>query len=200
MLKKATFKLIALALIILLAANSCEQQSQYEKEVQDFRAMKNENFTKPGSSPLAKDQLENFKGLQYFEINSNYKMEAQFIPAKIQQYVRLFDSDDVKQVHVISGTLHFNIDGTPLTLLAYSSAGRAPHSLFIPFSDTHKNSYPGGRYVDGKLMNDSTCLIDFNLSYNPYCVYNELYKCALVPKKNKLKVAVPAGEKWENSH
>jgi uncharacterized protein (DUF1684 family) len=185
-----------LILLIALTFLSCNQKTQHEIEVQNFRDMKNENFTNPVSSPLPKGALKLFQGLTYFEVDPAYQIEANFVPATIHKYVRLFENEDVKQIHVIRGTIQFTINEVPCSLIAYSSAGQAQHSLFIPFTDSHKNSYPGGRYLDGKLLNDSTCLLDFNLSYNPYCVYNEKFKCALVPKSNQLKVSVSAGEFW----
>jgi uncharacterized protein (DUF1684 family) len=183
--------------LLLFTFNSCGGNSQYDKDVKDFRAMKNESFTNTTSSPLSKKELIDFKGLSYFEVDQTYKLQAKFIAAAIPKYISLFESDDVKQIHVVRGNLHFKINNTNCSLLAYSSAGQAHHSLFIPFSDTHKNSYPGGRYVDAKLINDSTCTLDFNLSYNPYCVYNEKYKCAIVPESNRLEIEIPAGERWK---
>jgi uncharacterized protein (DUF1684 family) len=190
----------ALLLITMIFYVSCANDSAYLQEVSDFRTMKDENFKNPASSPLIKNDLKNFKGLQYFDVNSSYKLKAKFVPASIPKYISLFESEDVKQVHVIRGTVYFKINNTSCSLLAYSSAGRASHSLFIPFTDTHKSTYPGGRYIDGMLLNDSICLLDFNLSYNPYCVYNEKYKCALVSKSNQLAAAIPAGEKWKVTH
>jgi uncharacterized protein (DUF1684 family) len=42
--------------------------------------------------------------------------------------------------------------------------------------------------ADGKLI------LDFNLAYNPYCAYNELYSCPIPPAENRLSVAIKAGE------
>lgn len=189
---------IKVLLIVAFFLNSCTDSSQYKTSIQQFREMKNENFINPAASPLAKDELKNFQGLSYFTIKQDFCIEAKFVPAKMSQYVSLFESDEVNQVHVVRGKLLFELNSKQCTLTAYSSAGQAHHSLFVPFVDSDKNSYPGGRYVDGKLLNDSTCLLDFNLSYNPYCVYNETYKCAVVPMGNRLSIAIPAGEKWEN--
>ena len=180
---------------------SCSsEEKDYQKEVNDFRAMKNESFSQPSSSPLSKSELKEFNGLEYFDANSIFKIKAKFVPAKMPIYVSLFESEDVKQIHVIRGTLSFILGDTICTLIGYSSTGQGKHSLFIPFSDTHKSTYPGGRYVDGHLLNDTICLVDFNLSYNPYCVYNEHYKCALTPLSNRLPVPVPSGEKWQAEH
>jgi uncharacterized protein (DUF1684 family) len=38
-------------------------------------------------------------------------------------------------------------------------------------------------------------LIDFNMAYNPYCAYNEMWSCPLTPPENRLKVPIRAGEK-----
>jgi uncharacterized protein (DUF1684 family) len=38
-------------------------------------------------------------------------------------------------------------------------------------------------------------MIDFNLAYNPFCVYNDDYSCPIPPKENYLDIAIKAGEK-----
>jgi uncharacterized protein (DUF1684 family) len=46
-----------------------------------------------------------------------------------------------------------------------------------------------------QIPDGDSVLLDFNLSYNPYCAYNEKYSCPLVPIVNDLKVEVNAGVK-----
>ena len=38
-------------------------------------------------------------------------------------------------------------------------------------------------------------LVDFNLAYNPYCAYNEMWSCPITPFENRIKVPIRAGEK-----
>ena len=67
----------------------------------------------------------------------------------------------------------------------------------MPFSDltSGNESYIGGKYIDMKVPEGNTIIIDFNTSYNPYCAYNEGYSCPIPPKENDLMVEVRAGVK-----
>jgi len=37
--------------------------------------------------------------------------------------------------------------------------------------------------------------VDFNLAYNPYCAYSEIWNCPIPPAENRLVVPIRAGEK-----
>ena len=37
--------------------------------------------------------------------------------------------------------------------------------------------------------------LDFNKSYNPFCVYNEKYSCPIPTQKNYIDFEIKAGEK-----
>jgi uncharacterized protein (DUF1684 family) len=69
--------------------------------------------------------------------------------------------------------------------------------LFLPFIDqtNGEETYGGGRYVDLRIPEGDTLIIDFNKAYNPYCAYNKKYSCPLVPAVNELKTSVTAGVK-----
>ena len=69
--------------------------------------------------------------------------------------------------------------------------------MFLPFMD-HTNgsaSYAGGRYIDLRIPEGDTLIIDFNKAYNPYCAYDEKYSCPIVPSENYLDLEVEAGVK-----
>ena len=70
-------------------------------------------------------------------------------------------------------------------------------SFFLPFVDSlaGKETYPAGRYLEPEQLDGSRFLVDFNLAYNPYCAYNEMWSCPLTPFENRVKVPVRAGEK-----
>ena len=67
--------------------------------------------------------------------------------------------------------------------------------LFLHFTDKTNGSetYGGGRFLDLRIPEGNTLVLDFNKAYNPYCAYNNGYSCPIPPKENKLKVAVRAG-------
>jgi uncharacterized protein (DUF1684 family) len=74
--------------------------------------------------------------------------------------------------------------------------------LFLPFSDqtTGVTSYGGGRYLDVRIPQGDTILLDFNRAYNPYCAYNEKYSCPRIPPENHLEVAIPVGVMKPEDH
>jgi uncharacterized protein (DUF1684 family) len=45
------------------------------------------------------------------------------------------------------------------------------------------------------MPNASETVMDFNLSYYPYCAYSHRYSCPIVPKENALDIAIRAGER-----
>ncbi|HCZ36157.1 MAG TPA: hypothetical protein DHV26_09555, partial [Cytophagales bacterium] len=58
-------------------------------------------------------------------------------------------------------------------------------------------SYGGGRYLDVKIPEGDTMILNFNLAYNPYCAYSNRYSCPRVPSNNDLPVAIKAGVRFE---
>ena len=74
--------------------------------------------------------------------------------------------------------------------------------LFLPFLDNTngEESYGGGRYVEARIPEGDTIIIDFNKAYNPYCAYNEKYSCPIVPRQNYLPIEVKAGVKAFGKH
>ena len=92
-----------------------------------------------------------------------------------------------------AGTVNFSVDGADATLLAFHQGD----ALFIPFRDatSGKDTYGAGRYVEAEALGGGRYLLDFNHAYNPYCAYNDDWRCPLPPAENWLKVAIRAGEK-----
>ena len=72
--------------------------------------------------------------------------------------------------------------------------------LFIPFTDatSGEETYESGRYIDLEIkdIKGDRVLLDFNRAYNPYCAYvTGKFNCPIPPIENRLKIAIPAGEK-----
>lgn len=187
-----------LLIAVISSFIACGGITKYEKEVLDFRALKNEQFRNASNSPLSKEQIAVFKGLTYFKPAKKFRFEAKFHKAKLPVYVNLFGEEKSQQIHQLKGKVLFEINGNRHSLNTYSSISKGKHQLFIPFRDLTNNdiTYGGGRYVDAQLVNDSVCILDFNYSYNPYCVYNEKYSCALVPIENSIQDSILAGEMY----
>ncbi|MFZ9005138.1 MAG: DUF1684 domain-containing protein, partial [Robiginitalea sp.] len=100
----------------------------------------------------------------------------------------------------VFGKLTFKFEGTTYVLEVYQSPELLSKPdyedyLFLPFTDDTNGveTYDGGRYIDLRIPEGDSILIDFNKAYNPYCAYNPSYSCPLVPPANHLPLSIPAG-------
>lgn len=160
----------------------------------------NEEFTNPETSILEVKDFKNFKGLDFFPLNSKYIVEARFIRTPDEKPFLMPTSTDRLPEYVKYGEAHFNIDGKTFVLNLFKSV--QPYDepgyedyLFLPFTDltSGDGSYGGGRYLDLRIPKGDTLIIDFNKAYNPYCAYNHRYSCPIPPKENDLSIRVEAG-------
>jgi uncharacterized protein (DUF1684 family) len=92
------------------------------------------------------------------------------------------------------GILAFEHDGKTIEIDALLEGTR----LYIPFRDATSGdeSYGTGRFVYAPLP-DASCevVVDFNESMLPGCAFTIHATCPLPPPRNRMKIAVRAGEK-----
>ena len=162
-------------------------------ELTEFRAEKDEFFRRYPQSPLAPEQRKGFIGLQYFPENESLRLEVQVEPFADQQPMVMQTSTGGVQEYERYGRFKFQVDGQEAELTIYQSE----HGYFLPFVDSlaGTETYPAGRYLDPEALPGNRFLVDFNLAYNPYCAYNEMWSCPITPAENRLKVPIRAGEK-----
>jgi len=167
-------------------------------QLDDFRKMKDEYFKQELESPLTPKQREVFTGLVYFPENLDLRLELPIEEYPAKEITQMQTSTGDIQEHIRFGRIRFLVEEQEVTLTIYKD----PHGYFLPFADSLAGveTYGAGRYLepepagqapDGKAK----VLVDFNLAYNPYCAYNELFSCPLTPFENRLKVPIRAGEK-----
>jgi uncharacterized protein (DUF1684 family) len=73
-------------------------------------------------------------------------------------------------------------------------------TFFFRDATSGKESYPLGRYVDLKRLENGRYILDFNLAYNPACAFSDFYNCPIPPKANTLKAAIRDGEMDSRYH
>ena len=167
-----------------------------------FQTELNQSFSDSLKSPLTKEDLQHFKGLDFFPLNEKFIVEAKFVRTKKEKAFAMKTTTSRTPLYVKYGELHFTIDEKEFKLNVYQNIDLSKKPgysdyLFLPFSDLTcgKESYIGGRYVDMRMQKGKTWTIDFNKAYNPYCAYNYKYSCPIVPLENDLDIEILAGVK-----
>ena len=162
-------------------------------DYQEIRARKNAFFEKHPQSPLTPVQKNNFKGLDYFVENQDLLLEVKVEKFPEQEQISIQTSTGQVQQYTRYGRFKFSVDGQDAELTIYSSA----HGFFLPFADSlaGEETYSAGRYLEPEPLAGDHFMVDFNLAYNPYCAYNEMWSCPLTPPENRLNVPIRAGEK-----
>ena len=189
--------------LIVLGACGQNQDALYTQTILQHRGKITYNFLDKSVTPLTPQQLQNFKGLPYFEVNKGYLVQAKFTRNTSANWFAMPHTRNKTYNYLPVGTLSFELNGKAMQLMAYLHEGVNPTDtveLMVPFTDlTNGNlTYDGGRLLDVKAnLNESIVWVDFNLAYNPYCAYNPDYSCPIPPKQNHLPIAVEAGEKYK---
>ena len=183
----------------------CFTSSYAQKDVaaaEKFQSELNKSYADSLKSPLMKDDLKQFKGLDFYPIDEKYIVEAIFIRTKREKSFKMKTTTSRTPMYKKYGELHFSIDGKELKLNVYQNVDLKKKPgyddyLFLPFSDLTcgKDSYIGGRYIDMRIPKSEKVIIDFNQAYNPYCAYNYEYSCPIVPLENDLDIEINAGVK-----
>lgn len=183
----------------------CFTSSYAQKDVaaaEKFQSELNKSYADSLKSPLMKDDLKQFKGLDFYPIDEKYIVEAIFIRTKKEKSFKMKTTTSRTPMYKKYGELHFSIDGKELKLNVYQNVDLKKKPgyedyLFLPFSDLTcgKDSYIGGRYIDMRIPKSEKVTVDFNQAYNPYCAYNYEYSCPIVPLENDLDIEINAGVK-----
>jgi uncharacterized protein (DUF1684 family) len=160
----------------------------------EYRKHKDQFFAQDPHSPLSAQQKAAFSGLKYYPENPALRFDVQVQPATDHQSVQMQTSTGETRAYVKVGTFHFQVDGQSAELSVYSSGdGEA----FVPFTDatSGQETYGAGRYLELEPLGGDRFQVDFNLAYNPWCVYSPHFSCPIPPLENRLRVPIRAGEK-----
>jgi len=162
-------------------------------ELERFRSDKDDFFKRHPQSPLTHEQKLGFQGLNYFPENEALRLEVQAKQFDPKETIQMQTSTGDVQIYERFGRFSFEVDGQPAELTIY----RSDNGFFLPFVDSlgGQETYPAGRYLEPEPLPGDRFLVDFNLAYNPYCAYNEMWSCPITPLENRLHVPVRAGEK-----
>ncbi len=177
------------------------QDDVYFNEIKKHREKENADFLDPDKSPLNnKDRLA-FKGHDFYPIDPEYRVIADFVETPKAKPFPLATSRGTTKLYKKLGDLNFVLKGEKQSLEVYREVKRfsmpgAKTYLFLPVIDetSGRTNYGAGRYLHYEGIPEGTrWVVDFNKLYNPYCAYSEQYECPLVPEPNHLPVAIEAG-------
>ena len=185
----------------LILSNVVLAQSELFESEEAQRKL-NEEYLDVETSILEPEDFKNFDGLVFYPLDSKYIVKAEFLRTPDEKPFLMPTSTSRLPEYVKYGEAHFIIDGKELALNLYKSTQHYDGSdyedyLFLPFTDLTSGvgSYGGGRYLDLKIPEGETIVIDFNKAYNPYCAYNSKYSCPIPPEENDILVRIEAGVK-----
>jgi uncharacterized protein (DUF1684 family) len=140
-----------------------------------------------------------FTGLNWFPVDESYRISGRYTPydpprQKLVQSM-VGDFDKVSIVGYVTFTLH----GVEYRLDAEVNQ---PNELWFVFRDltSGKETYGAARFLETEVPKNGTVIMDFNEAYNPPCAYNPYTTCPLPTPENRLRVAIPSGEKIYQHH
>jgi uncharacterized protein len=136
-----------------------------------------------------------FKGLEYFDLNKDMRIEAEFVPHESGKSIEIMNVLGMVEPMANPGQLVFTKDGKEFRIEAVDEGdGR----LFIIFADrtSGRETYAAARFVYAvNPGGPGKTIIDFNKAYNPPCAFTPFSTCPTPPPSNRLDLRVDAGEK-----
>lgn len=195
-------KAISLFFIGLFFVTSCSQKKQPIQGETEFQRNLNSEFKDASKSPLKKKDRKDFRGLEFFKVDSAYVVQATLKTTPDEQPFKMKTTTDRLPEYVKYGEITFNLENETFTLNVFRDLDLMKEEgfedyLFLPFLDDTNGdeTYGGGRYLDLRIPEGDVMIVDFNKAYNPYCAYNEKYSCPIVPRDNYVGVNIKAGVK-----
>lgn len=143
--------------------------------------------------------VKNFKGIERFPVNEDWRIKAEFIPYNPVRQVEIPSIIGIPEKEISPGKVRFKIKDQTFELEAIESGDK----LFFVFADETNGdeTYGAGRFLYAdKPDSNNVVILDFNKAYNPPCAFTKYATCPLPPPQNSLKVRVTAGEKKFGDH
>jgi len=136
-----------------------------------------------------------FEGIDHWEPNPDWLLEARFEPTPGRS-VTVPDVTGVAAEETSPGDIAFEIDGVTHRLQALEGGDAGELELIFGDATNGQETYGGGRFLDTDAPDASGHLVvDFNLAYNPPCVFTPYATCPLPWAENRLPIRVEAGER-----
>lgn len=187
---------LIVAMVTVFLSLQGESTAMYREKVITKRWKIDQFMMYSSNSPFR--NVGKFHGLSYYTPNPEYRVSAKFVRIKEKESTPLFMNDGSTESYIRYAWAEFELGGDKHKLLVLKNQNEwVTNQYFVSFTDTTSGdtTYAGGRYLNVFQLEEDEITLDFNLAYNPYCVYDYSYVCPLAPPENQLNVAIEAGEK-----
>ena len=160
------------------------------------RALKDSLLRSDPNSPLPTQVRVSFAGLSYFAPDPRFRLIGELSLYGRPQRISVPTTNKGPALAMEKfGRLQVQLQGKACWLEVYRSLENGDLEVFFKDPTNGLQTYGGGRYVPVLELGKGQYLLDFNMSYNPYCAYNNTYVCPLPPSQNRLPIPILAGEK-----
>jgi len=145
-------------------------------------------------------QRRSFEGIDHWPVDSRWSLRARLMPTPNRQ-IQVPDVLGTQEAAPAPGDLEFEVDGETHRLQGLE--GGVNGELWLVFGDATNgvDTYGGGRYLYTPPPEaDGTVIVDFNMAYNPPCVFTPYATCTLPWPANRLPIRIEAGERLYGDH
>jgi uncharacterized protein (DUF1684 family) len=144
----------------------------------------------------ASPALDAFSGMEHFPIDASWRISGRLERARAGATIEVVDVIGVVTQEPSPGVVSFEREGREWRL--HALPGGDDGSLWLVFADATngRETYGGGRFLyTDPVAADGSVVLDFNLAYNPPCVFTPFATCPMPPAANRLPLAITAGER-----
>lgn len=188
-----------MAVFVALLLTGCGERStekSYADQITQERVSRDMEMRGDRSIIPAK-QRKNFRGLQYYDVDSTYRFMRPIERRPEPDTVMMAESTGGVAPQIRVGYVAIPFPQKRDTLAVYEvTEGEERGTWWIPFTDATNGgkTYKLGRYVDLEKIGTDSVEVDFNTAYNPTCAYNPRYACPIPPDENHVPFPIPVGE------
>ncbi|MFA6985438.1 MAG: DUF1684 domain-containing protein [Arenimonas sp.] len=136
-----------------------------------------------------------FREIPYFPIDPSFRVKARFTAHPPGSKIDIINILGMVEPMDNPGTVTFDRDGKTFTLEAVDEGD---HRLFLVYADrtSGHESYAAARFLYAQYPDaQGNTIVDFNEGYNPPCAFTAYSTCPMPPLRNRLDLAIIAGEK-----
>lgn len=158
-------------------------------------------FRSHAQSPIPPARRNSYGGPPHFRYDHRFRTAGVIEEAPTER-VTIPSSVDTTYEFTRFATVSFELGGKShrLDLLWLDSYGGG---IFLSFRDSTSgdSTYRACRYLFDTAkgadlgMVEGRLLLDFNFAYNPSCAYDAKWACPLAPPRNRMDLAIEAGER-----